>query len=477
MNLKIERGNESMLRSIRFSKLSFVVVLTLVLTMIVSACGGGTKSSSSPSPSTSAATTNATPTKEAEKEPVKIKVWTQNRSAMDVMNGMVKEFNTKNKDIQIEYITQSDDFSKVLTLALQTNQAPDIFAGAGVAGLDFIQNKWALPIEGLVDQKLIDRLHKFDANQTIDSKIYSLPTAAVTTALIYNKDLFRKAGLDPNKPPQTLSEVKEAAKKITEASKGEAFGFGVPLKWRGYTEWGLLPSSIAPYKDLSQLAYNTKTGEFQLEVFKPAVELVRDIVKNKWAFPGASSLDNDPMRSAFAEGKIGMFIGASWDVGVLNDQFTSKVDWAVAPVPVPDGTKMQNGFLNASGGFLIWSGTKYPKEAAKVFEFITGAEVSRSLQKAGKILALDPEAKGSQYQSSAKGISGFVVTDTSQAVMTPPAYLMDIKGETFAQVMSRLILTNDPVDSTLKDLSKRYNEAYQVAVQSGKLKKELFLKK
>ena len=460
-----------MLKSIRFSKISFVMVLTLVLTMIVSACGGGTKSSSSSSPSSATTEKSAAPMK----DPVKITVWSGNRSAMDVMTELVKDFNSKNKDIQIEYITQSDDYRKTLTLALQTNQAPDVFAGIG--GIDFVTNKWALPIEGLVDQKLIDTLRKFDINQTIDGKLYSLPTTAVTTRLVYNKDLFTKAGLDPNKPPQTFSEVKEAAKKITEAGKGESFGFGAPMKWGGYADWGLLPSTIAPNKDLTQVAYNTKTGKFQIEAFKPVVELVRDMVSNNWTFPGASSLDNDPMRSAFAEGKIGMFIGASWDVGVLNDQFKSKADWAVAPLPVPDGTKLQNGLMNTGGGYLIWSSTKHPKESAKVFEYFSGAEVSQKLQKAGKITALHPEAKGAQYQSDAKGYAGFAVNDLSQAVMWAPTSLMDIKGETVSQALNRLILTKDPIDTTLNELSKKYNDAYDVAVQSGKLKKEVFLKK
>jgi len=46
-----------------------------------------------------------------------------------------------------------------------------------------------------------------------DGQYYALPTAVRTLALFYNKKLFREAGLDPAKPPKTLDELVDAAKK------------------------------------------------------------------------------------------------------------------------------------------------------------------------------------------------------------------------------------------------------------------------
>jgi multiple sugar transport system substrate-binding protein len=49
-----------------------------------------------------------------------------------------------------------------------------------------------------------------------EGKYYALPTAVRSLALFYNKELFRKAGLDPAKPPATLAEFREMAVKLTQ---------------------------------------------------------------------------------------------------------------------------------------------------------------------------------------------------------------------------------------------------------------------
>ncbi len=51
------------------------------------------------------------------------------------------------------------------------------------------------------------------------ARIYGVPLYADVSALFYNKDLFRKAGLDPDKPPTSLAEIREYADKITRARR------------------------------------------------------------------------------------------------------------------------------------------------------------------------------------------------------------------------------------------------------------------
>src|SRR5205085_10569555 len=62
---------------------------------------------------------------------------------------------------------------------------------------------------------------------TWDGKLYGVPLYADVSALFYNKDLFEKAGLDPNKPPTSLAEIREYADKIT-ALGGDVKGYFLP---------------------------------------------------------------------------------------------------------------------------------------------------------------------------------------------------------------------------------------------------------
>ncbi|HBT90243.1 MAG TPA: ABC transporter substrate-binding protein, partial [Ruminococcaceae bacterium] len=53
------------------------------------------------------------------------------------------------------------------------------------------------------------------AYYTVNDKLYSMPFNSSTPLLYYNKDAFKAAGLDPEKPPKTLEEIISLAPKLT----------------------------------------------------------------------------------------------------------------------------------------------------------------------------------------------------------------------------------------------------------------------
>ncbi len=65
------------------------------------------------------------------------------------------------------------------------------------------------------------------AVSTYEGRLYGVPLYADVSALFWNKDLFRQAGLDPEKPPTSLAEIREYADKIT-ALGGDVKGYFLP---------------------------------------------------------------------------------------------------------------------------------------------------------------------------------------------------------------------------------------------------------
>ena len=61
---------------------------------------------------------------------------------------------------------------------------------------------------------------------TIDGQLHSMPFNTSNAILYYNKDMFREAGLDPEKPPTTYSEFKEYARRMTGNGSGASQGWG-----------------------------------------------------------------------------------------------------------------------------------------------------------------------------------------------------------------------------------------------------------
>src|SRR6185312_6799532 len=62
---------------------------------------------------------------------------------------------------------------------------------------------------------------------TFNNRLFGVPLYADVSALFYNKDLFKKAGLDPNKPPTSLAEIRSYADKIS-ALGGDIKGYYLP---------------------------------------------------------------------------------------------------------------------------------------------------------------------------------------------------------------------------------------------------------
>ena len=81
------------------------------------------------------------------------------------------------------------------------------------------------------------------AVSTYEGRLYGVPLYADVSALFYNKDLFQQAGLDPNKPPTSLAEIREYADKIT-ALGGDVKGYFLPGACAGCNIFTVGPADV-----------------------------------------------------------------------------------------------------------------------------------------------------------------------------------------------------------------------------------------
>jgi multiple sugar transport system substrate-binding protein len=185
-----------------------------------------------------------------------------------------------------------------------------------------------------------------------------------------------------------MNEYAETAKKLTHPEDG-CYGIGIPLK--GSTYAGSLFTSPFDISVPDEIDFDKGAKDYTryLLAFK-WLEKIRD---DKSAFPGAEKLDNDMMRSQFAAGRIGMFIGASWDVGVLTQQFPTECEWGVAPLPIADGYERLDSVVAVTSGFCIGKNAlKNDKEKVmEVFKFLHSPKHQKNLYEAGAAIPRIPE--------------------------------------------------------------------------------------
>ena len=138
-----------------------------------------------------------------------------------VFESIVDNFNQTQSDVKVKLVDQSAEISSVpkFKAGLTTGDLPDIIQLEETALQTMIDSNATVPMQACVDAdhySLADYLPKVTGYYTVKGVLRSMPYNPSNPILFYNKDAFSRAGLDPNKPPQTLDEVRAYSKQIVD---------------------------------------------------------------------------------------------------------------------------------------------------------------------------------------------------------------------------------------------------------------------
>jgi multiple sugar transport system substrate-binding protein len=174
-----------------------------LLAVALAACGGGGTTGQSAQPAQSAS------------GPVTVTMWT--RAATQTQSQrLVDAYNKSHKNQVKLTVIPTDNYQPRIAAAAGAKQLPDIFA----ADVIFVPNYTS---QGLF-LDITDRVNKLPFKDalapshmrlgTFEGKLYTLPHTLDLSVWFWNKDLYKKAGLDPEKGPTTLKEFAEQATTI-----------------------------------------------------------------------------------------------------------------------------------------------------------------------------------------------------------------------------------------------------------------------
>ena len=194
-------------------------------------------------------------------------------------------------------------------------------------------------------------------------------------------------------------------------------------------------------------------------------------------FPGAESIQIDPIRAQFAEGRIGMMTAPSYDVAVYNNQFPAKIEWAACDLPVEDPNQRYKEPALARARLGLSNSIPAEKEKAvfEVFKYFYADEQLADFVEKGGIftpkdsvnqIAKTPELKG--YEDYASRL------EVNYALLPYPDGLLTLEGQSANEVFERIFIGDLDVAEGLKDLEERYNAALQAAVNDGKVDLSLY---
>ena len=354
-------------------RLTLTVVLVMVLSLWLSACGGSQGGGGA-----AAGDNDANRSNEGKSEGITLRVMDWKDSTRDIREEFHKHFMEKYPEVtEIEYTTLTQDqFRDTILAAIRTNEAPDIFmVPHGYKLPTLVEDGWYQPLSPYVDddffENFVDGMLVEGVN-VIDGQVYAIPDyqPQVSTLVFYNKDLFRKAGLDPEKPPTTYEEFREYARKITEAGNGEFYGFiegGKQTNRWNFTiqDWSSLAGS--GLGDDSPVSKLTGKAPYHTEAVTNIFDLFAGMADDGSIHPQTSSISAPEARQMFANGEAGFIVQGVWNVGVW-DKNNPDLDYGVMAPPMPEGGRKGAMQLSLSPGLGISANTEYPELAAKYIE-------------------------------------------------------------------------------------------------------------
>jgi N,N'-diacetylchitobiose transport system substrate-binding protein len=201
-------------------------------------------------------------------------------------------------------------------------------------------------------------------------KTYGLPWYTGIRALYYRTDVFTELGL---KPPTTLSELTEDARKIR-AAKPDLYGISVGGK---YT-YAMLPFLWANGGELAQESGGKWTSTVTGEQAKAGVTQYANLLKDDICPPAqCANLTGTQSVTAFAGGKAGMTIGGDFNRKAV-EQGAVKGKYAVVPIPGTAAGSVAPAF--AGGNLLgVFTASKRRGLALEFIELLGGAKYQEKM--------------------------------------------------------------------------------------------------
>jgi len=171
-------------------------------------------------------------------------------------------------------------------------------------------------------------------------KAYGIPRNNYNMGLVYNRKLFTQAGLNPDAPPKTWTEVQEAAKKIAALGAGYT-GFG-EYSAGNTGGWHFAASLYA--RGGSMVSEDGKTSAFNSGEGKAVLENLKQMRWNDNSMGTKQLLQWEDLMRMMGGGKLGMMIGAPDVVQAVNNDFQGKFeDYGVTAVPESEGKASLSG--------------------------------------------------------------------------------------------------------------------------------------
>ncbi|MFF2744623.1 extracellular solute-binding protein [Kitasatospora sp. NPDC058048] len=335
--------------------------------------------------------------------PVTLTYWDTSNATNEAPNyqELVKKFEAANSNVKVDFVNVPfDQAQNKLQTAMGAKGAPDVFRSEVGWTAAFAKAGYLEPLDGTPAAADTSAFQPSLIQQAkYEGKLYGVPLVTDTLGLLYNKELFTKAGI--TEAPKTWDELKTDAAAVKE--KAGVDGFWLKAADGYYA----MPFLFGEGTDTVDAA-----GK-KITVASPEAVKAVETYKSMFTAPGTVKADVTTdayahMMDAFNSGKVAAIVQGPWEITNIykGSAFADKNNLGIAAVPGGSGGK--GGAPTGGHNISVYAGAdKAHKAAAEKFAaFMTSAESQAFIAQKNSTLPTRSDAFTADVKAD-PGIAGF----------------------------------------------------------------------
>lgn len=288
-----------------------------------------------------------------------------------IVDSMVNDFEKQNPDIDVKaiYAGNYNDARIKSLAALKAGEPAQLAVMFSIDIYDLIEQDAIVSFSDLAksqeDKKWLKSFYPaLMENGTTLGKVWGIPFQRSTIVMYYNKDAFKKVGLDPNKPPKNWDEMISMGKKLTNDKQ-----WGVMIPSTGYPYW-MFGALAKQNGEVLMNGEGTKTYFNNPKVVE-ALQYWKDL-SSKYKIMPEGTIEWGTLRKNFLSGKTAMMWHSTGNLTAVKKNAT--FDFSVAMLPA----KEMRGTPTGGGNFYVFKNTtpKQKEASLKLIKFMTSPENS-----------------------------------------------------------------------------------------------------
>jgi multiple sugar transport system substrate-binding protein len=383
------------------------------------------------------------------------------------MEDSIKKYNEIKDSTDVEIVKIPDDkYDETLNMYFTSGGAPDVFE-IGSEWLDiYVAKDWISDLQNYCSEDFLmrfpDWVDRYMHEKYTGTGIYSLPASQMTIRLIYNKDLFRMVGLDPNSPPKTMDEVKSYAERISKIEIGnKKYGFALNVG-DGRKCFEQYMEGANTYNGINY--YNLKEGRYDLNVYGKWLKSIREMRENESLFPGETILKSNNILTQFAQGNIGMMYINSASLKILENlfgQLETQFDWDVALPPALDGNTAGKGKVSIipSTFYCVKSTSSDMNASVAFWKYLYSYEHMEEMYRRGNgIPIIESIYKDALYVSPLLNMNKFIPGVNDSVYPVPPRTINDwLRIDSYIEAIEGSKTVEQVLANETDDLNYQFN--------------------